>query len=170
MPDTRVRWLCLHDLPQVLAIEEAVEPGLRWGRERIRRETQDRNRIGMVATWGDGLVVGYVIYEMGRDKIVLVRLAVDPIARRAGVARALIETLKGKLSIRRRNRIACTVRESRIDLCRTLAAAGFESRLVRDGYRDPDEDGVRFVWSLPFDAPAAQLAPACDATADEPFH
>ena len=65
----------------------------------------------MVADYDD-MVVGFMVYELHKTRLSVLDIAVDPDMRRKGVGTVLVDKLKGKLSLDRRNRIALEVRET----------------------------------------------------------
>lgn len=139
-----VRWMIRRDLADVLEIERrsfARPCGEDVFRDRLRR----RNVIGMVAERGEW-VVGYMVYELHRDRIELARLAVADDRRREGAGRAMIDKLKGKLRPGRRTRIVARLDEDDATLgaCLFLAAMGFRATLERGR----DHDVYRFEHGL----------------------
>lgn len=161
-PEIRIQWLCTVDRPAVLAIEAATDDP--WDATRLERAVRARNQAGMVATI-DGLVVGHMVYRSYWDGFELLRLAVCPMARRRGVGTALVRKMAAKLGSDK-PLLTCAIRESRIDVARLLASLGMSSRLVRDAYQEPREDGIRFAYRLP----SATFAELYDGAAVEPFH
>jgi ribosomal protein S18 acetylase RimI-like enzyme len=123
-----------------------------WCEDRILGVLRQRNAIGMVAEHG-GRVVGYMVYELFPDRIELLRLAVDPDARRLGVGRQLMRKLAGKLSTRKRNRIGVHVRESLLPAHLFFRDCGFAATRVVRGHFD-GEDAYRFVFRAEADEEA----------------
>ena len=104
-----IRWMIRRDMPEVLAIEHASFE-YPWCEEEFLRVLRQRNCIGMVAEHGER-IVGFMIYELHRNKIHVLDFATHVEFRRRGVGRQMIAKLVGKLSNQRRNRIALHVRE-----------------------------------------------------------
>lgn len=146
MNPIKIRWMIRRDLPEVLDIEDAsyFRP---WKEEDFLRELRNRNTIGMVAE-ESGWVFGFVVYELRKGRIDVLRLAAADDRRRQGVGSALVEKLKGKLSPGRRRAIRIDLPEldASLDACRFLANRGFRSVILRD----PDEDVYRFEYSHEF--------------------
>lgn len=130
-----VRWMILRDMPAVAEIERQSFAEC-WGERGLREVLRGRNVIGMVADDG-GRVVGYMVYELHRHRIELLRLAVAADRRREGVGERLVAKVKGRIAPfhGRRERMSIDVPEpeATIEACRFLASQGFASRLVRDG-------------------------------------
>jgi ribosomal-protein-alanine N-acetyltransferase len=142
MSTIHVRWMIRRDLPEVLDIEDAscFRP---WKEENFLRELRNRNTIGMVAE-ENGWISGFMVYELKKGHIDVLRLAASDDRRRQGVGSALVEKLKGKLSPGRRRAIRVDLPEldASLDACRFLAKRGFRSALVRDD----EEDIYRFEY------------------------
>lgn len=110
-------------MPEVLAIENKSfdDP---WQEEDFIKVLRRRNCIGMVAEAGEN-IVGFMVYELSRDKLHVINLAVSPIYRRLKVGYQLLEKLKSKLSPKRRTHIDFWVRESSLDAQLFLKRNGF---------------------------------------------
>lgn len=133
-------------MPEVLAIEEARFE-FPWAEEDFIRCLRQRNAIGMVAERHEK-IVGFMVYELHRDKLHILNLAVGQ--KSIGTGRALIDKLKDKLNSARRNRIECEVRESNIDAQCWLRSLGFKAISVfRDFYEEhTTEDAYYFQYKL----------------------
>src|SRR5208337_3365688 len=107
-----IRWMIRRDMPEVLAIEHASFE-YPWCEEEFLRVLRQRNCIGMVAEHGER-IVGFMIYELHRNKIHVLDFATHGEYRRRGVGRQMIVKLVGKLSSQRRNRISLYVRETNL--------------------------------------------------------
>src|SRR5271165_523441 len=125
-----IRWMIRRDMPEVLAIEHASFE-YPWCEEEFLRILRQRNCIGMVAELGER-IVGFMIYELHRNKIHVLDFAVHPELRRHGVGRQMVSKLAGKLSSQRRNRIAL------------FRAA----EVVREHYHDTGEDAYSMFYHL----------------------
>ncbi len=107
-----IRWMIRRDMPEVLAIEHASFE-FPWCEEEFLRVLRQRNCIGMVAEYGER-VVGFMIYELHKNKLHVLDFATHPEFRRQGVGHQMIGKLVGKLSSHRRTRIAVYVRETNL--------------------------------------------------------
>ena len=121
-----IRWMIRRDMPEVLAIEHASFE-FPWCEEDFLRCLRQRNCIGMVAEHGER-IVGFMIYELHRNKIHVLDFATHPEFRRHGVGRQMVAKLVGKLSRQRRNRIALFVRETNLPAQFFFRVVGFRRR------------------------------------------
>lgn len=134
-----IRWMIRRDMPAVLAIEDASFE-FPWCEEEFIRCLRQRNCIGMVAEVDDK-VVGFMIYELHKNRLHLLNFSVDTDSRRRGIGSAMMEKLAGKLSIERRNRIMLEVRETNLEAQLFFKTFGFKAiSVLRDFYEDTVED------------------------------
>jgi ribosomal-protein-alanine N-acetyltransferase len=136
---THIHWMILANIPMVLAIEsESFEYA--WTEDDFIRCLRQRNYIGMVAEQ-DELVVGFMIYELHKNRLHVLNFAVNKRFRRQGIGRAMIDKLVSKLSWERRSRIMLEVRETNLDAQRFFKAMGFRAiSVLRDFFEDSTED------------------------------
>lgn len=134
-----IRWMIRRDMQDVLDIE-ATSFEFAWSEDDFIRCLRQRNCIGMVAECEDQ-VVGYMIYELHKNRLHILNFAVSDACRRHGVGRAMIDKLMGKLSNDRRNRIMLEVRETNLDAQLFFRHLGFRAvSVLRDFYDDSTED------------------------------
>jgi ribosomal-protein-alanine N-acetyltransferase len=126
-------------MPEVLAIEaESFE--FPWLEEDFIRCLRQRNCIGMVAEHDDR-VVGFMIYELAKNRIQVLNFAAASDYRRRGVGTQMIAKLIGKLSAQRRTRITLEVRETNLPAQLFFRANGFRAvSVLRSYYEDTPED------------------------------
>lgn len=142
-----VRWMIRRDMPEVLSIEHGSFE-YPWCEEEFLRVLRQRNCIGMVAEHGER-VVGFMIYELHRNKLQVLDFATHPEFRRMGVGRQMLAKLVGKLSSHRRTRIALHVRETNLDGQYFYRVQGFRATgVVRENYPDTGEDAYQMVYLL----------------------
>jgi [ribosomal protein S18]-alanine N-acetyltransferase len=142
-----IRWMIRRDMPEVLAIEHASFE-YPWCEEEFLRVLRQRNCIGMVAEHGER-IVGFMIYELHRNKIHVLDFATHPEFRRRGVGRQMIAKLVGKLSTQRRNRIALSVRETNLAGQLFFRVTGFRATdVIREHYPDSGEDAYLMHYHL----------------------
>jgi [ribosomal protein S18]-alanine N-acetyltransferase len=142
-----IRWMIRRDMPEVLAIEHASFE-YPWCEEEFLQILRQRNCIGMVAELGER-IVGFMIYELHRNKIHVLDFAVHPELRRHGVGRQMVSKLAGKLSSQRRNRIALFVRETNLPAQFFFRIVGFRAaEVVREHYQDTGEDAYSMFYHL----------------------
>ena len=89
-----IRWMIRRDMPEVLDIENRSFE-FAWTEEDFIRCLRQRNCIGMVAEH-DERVVGFMIYELHKNRLHILNFAVHPDFRRRGVARGMVRKLIGK--------------------------------------------------------------------------
>ncbi|NLS93609.1 MAG: ribosomal protein S18-alanine N-acetyltransferase [Planctomycetaceae bacterium] len=127
------------DMPEVLAIESASFE-FPWLEDDFIRCLRQRNCIGMVAEHDDR-VVGFMIYELNKNRIQVLNFATVPEMRRRGVGTQMVRKLVGKLSAQRRTRILLEVRETNLAAQLFFRDAGFRAiSVLRDYYEDTPED------------------------------
>jgi [ribosomal protein S18]-alanine N-acetyltransferase len=153
MPDgseqvgAHIRWQILRDYPEVLAIENASFQ-FPWLKEEFLRVLRQRNCIGMVAEH-DEKIVGYMIYELHRNKIQVLDFAVHPLWCRKSIGRQMVAKLVGKLSSQRRNRISLLIRETNLAGHLFFRAMGFlATAVVREHFTDSGEDAYAMSYHL----------------------
>ena len=74
-----IRWMIRRDMPEVLQTEQ-IELRIRLERGRFSSLPVKRNCIGMVAEYDDK-VVGFMIYELHKNKLHILNFAVHPACR-----------------------------------------------------------------------------------------
>ena len=135
----QIRWMIRRDMASVLDIERQCFE-FAWSEEDFIRCLRQRNCIGMVAE-RDDQVVGFMIYELHRNRLHVLNFAVSQEARRQDVGRTMLDKLVGKLGFQRRNRIVLEVRESNLSAQLFFRACGFRAiSVLRDFYEDSAED------------------------------
>ncbi len=150
-----IRWMIRRDMPSVLAIEESSFE-FPWSEEEFIRCLRQRNCIGMVAERDDA-VVGFMIYELHKNRLHLLNFSVNPACRRSAIGSSMVEKLSSKLSQDRRNRITLEVRETNLDAQLFFKHHGFRAiSVLRDFYEDTTEDA--YLMQYRFRSNAAELA------------
>lgn len=109
-PTIAVRWLIRRDMPEVTKIEAESYECL-MGDEGVVQYLRSEKCIGMVAEVGHD-ILGFMLYELHKDSIRVVRLAVDPKHRGHGAGSAMVQRLIDKLSQQRRSEVVIEVPES----------------------------------------------------------
>jgi ribosomal-protein-alanine N-acetyltransferase len=134
-----IRWMIRRDMPEVLATEgESFE--FPWLEEDFIRSLRQRNCIGMVAEHEDR-VVGFMIYELHKNRIHVLNFAVADEYRRRGVGSQMVAKLISKLSVQRRSRILLEVRETNLAAQLFFRENGFRAvSVLRSYYADTPED------------------------------
>ncbi|ADB17214.1 ribosomal-protein-alanine acetyltransferase [Pirellula staleyi DSM 6068] len=134
-----IRWMIRRDMPEVLAIEAGAFE-FPWCEEDFIRCLRQRNCIGMVAEHNER-VVGFMIYELHRNRLHVLNFAVAADLRRRGIGSQMLRKLVSKLSRERRSRIMLEVRETNLSAQLFFRDLGFRAiSLLRDFYEDTTED------------------------------
>jgi ribosomal-protein-alanine N-acetyltransferase len=134
-----IRWMIRRDMHEVLEAEQGSFE-FPWSEDDFIRCLRQRNCIGMVAEH-DEQVVGFMIYELHKNRLHILNFAVTREARRQGVGRQMIDKLVGKLSSQRRTRITLEVRETNLPAQLFFSTSGFRAvSVLRDFYDDTTED------------------------------
>jgi len=141
------RWLIRRDMPEVLAIETAGFE-FPWSEEDFIRRLRLRNCIGMVAEC-DARVVGFMIYELHKNRLRLLNIAVHPKHQRMGYATALIDGLKRKLNPTGRAEIVLDVSDANLPAQLFFSAQAFRAVTVISGmYEKTEMDAYQFIYSV----------------------
>lgn len=142
-PTTSVDIRCMTrpHIPQVLATEqESFESP--WLEEDFIRCLRQRNCIGRVAEHQDR-VVGFMVYELQKNRIHVLNFAVAADFRRKGVGRQMVNNLISKLVTRktRRNRVVLEVTETNLAAQLFFREFGFRAiSVLRDYYEGTTND------------------------------
>lgn len=151
-----IRWMIRRDMPEVLNIEtHGFE--FPWSEDDFVRCLRQRNCIGMVAEY-DERVVGFMIYELHKNRLHVLNFAVNPAFRRRGVGDQMIAKLIGKLSHQRRDRILLEVRETNLAAQLFFRSMGFRAvTVLRDFYEDTPEDA--YLMQYRFENSESEMLP-----------
>jgi ribosomal-protein-alanine N-acetyltransferase len=126
-------------MPAVLEIEAGTFE-FPWSEQEFIRCLRQRNCIGMVAESNEK-VVGFMVYELHKNRLHVLNIAVHPDHRRTGIGNAMIEKLVSKLSFQRRTRILLEIRETNLDAQLFFKNLEFRAiSVLRDFYDDSTED------------------------------
>jgi ribosomal-protein-alanine N-acetyltransferase len=134
-----IRWMIRRDMAEVLDIEQRSFE-FSWSEDDFIRCLRQRNCIGMVAEH-DERVVGFMLYELHKNRLHILNFAVHEDMRRRGIGEQMARKLIGKLSSQRRNRILLEVRETNLAAQLFFRDIGFRAiSVLRDFYEDTTED------------------------------
>jgi [ribosomal protein S18]-alanine N-acetyltransferase len=146
-----IRWMIRRDMPEVLQIEQDSFD-YSWTEEDFLRCLRQRNCIGMVAEHGEK-VVGFMIYELHKNKLHILNFAVCPAFRRIGIGGQMISKLVGKLSSHRRTKITLAVRETNLNAQVFFRTQEFKAlKVLRNYYEDSGEDAYLMQFRIAEDA------------------
>ena len=138
---THLRWMVRRDMPEVFAIE-AVSFSNPWSEDDFFQVLRARTYMGMVAEHVDQ-VVGFMIYELSKDRIEVSNFAVPPEMRRCRIGTQMVRKLIGRLSPQRRTKLSLQVRESNLSAQLFFQSQGFRAVSILHEYydcEDPPED------------------------------
>jgi ribosomal-protein-alanine N-acetyltransferase len=142
-----IRWMIRRDMPEVLQTEQESFD-FAWTEEDFLRCLRQRNCIGMVAERAEK-VVGFMIYELHKNKLHILNFAVQPACRRAGVGTQMVAKLISKLSSHRRTRITLEVRETNLGAQLFFRQQAFRAvRVLRSYYEDSGEDAFLMQYKF----------------------
>lgn len=143
-----IRWMIRRDLADVMRTErESFE--FCWHEEDFLRCLRQRNCIGMVVETNDR-VIGFMIYELHKNKLNVLNFAVNPAYRRSGIGRQMVSKLITKLTSHRRSRIALAVRETNLAAQLFFRSQRFTaSKVLKNYYEDSGEDAYLMEFHLP---------------------
>jgi ribosomal-protein-alanine N-acetyltransferase len=142
-----IRWMIRRDMPEVMEIDRRSFE-FSWQEEDFVRLLRQRNCIGMVAE-RDERVIGFMLYELHKNRLHILNFAVHPDFRRRQVGKQMVEKLIGKLGLGRRNRIMLEVREGNLPAQQFFREQRFRAiSLLRDFYEDTTEDAylMQFLY------------------------
>lgn len=99
-----------------------------------------------------------MVYELHKEKMVVLNLAVHTDYLRQGLGTILTDKLKSKLSTHRRTLIEFSIRESNSVGQMFFSANGFmATKVLREEYEDNGEDGYRMEYRLDGNYPLKRL-------------
>lgn len=120
----QIRWLIRRDVPAVLSME--CQTDRPWTDDDWTGHLRQRAVCGMAVEDQFGRVVGAALYELNKGHLVLIRMLVDEVCRRQGIATEMLLRLKDKLFQGRRRELVCCVNERNEPMLLTLRAFGFD--------------------------------------------
>ncbi len=142
-----IRWMIRRDMPEILEIEKQGFE-FPWTADDFIRCLRQRNCIGMVAEVDDR-VVGFMVYELHKNRLHVLNFAVADEYRRRSVGSQMMQKLVGKLSADRRDRILLEVRETNLPAQVFFRDIGFRATSVlRDFYDDTIEDAYLMQYKF----------------------
>ncbi|HJZ58397.1 MAG TPA: ribosomal protein S18-alanine N-acetyltransferase [Gemmataceae bacterium] len=142
-----IRWMIRRDMPEVMLTERASFE-YAWTEDDFLRCLRQRNCIGMVAE-ADDRVIGFMIYELHKNKLHILNFAVHPAARRTGIGAQMVAKLVNKLSTHRRQKITLAVRERNLIAQVFFRSHDFKAtRVLRNYYEDSGEDAFQMEYRV----------------------
>ena len=128
---------------------ETASPGTRWSEDDFLRELSNKNTIGQVAHV-NGEVVGFMFYNVEEKKIHLIHMSVAKAYQRKGIGSAMLDKLKAKLTLGRREAITVAVRETLLPAHLFLKKNKFLAFKVKEkAFVDTEEAAYLFKFEIP---------------------
>jgi ribosomal-protein-alanine N-acetyltransferase len=150
-----VRHMIRADLSHCLDIESLCEQPEPWNEQDFLHLLKKQNGFGAVVDFSkpasptnDSRRLGFMLYQIYREDIVLAKLAVLPEARRTGVGTALLAKLIGKLDVNRRTSVSHWIRESNLDGQCFLREWRFKAVKVHRRFFSNGEDAYEMRYLL----------------------
>lgn len=145
-----LRWLIRRDMGRVMEIDRRSFFPDQWDEEEFITTLRNRNCIGTVldpCNIEDDLY-GFMIYELHKDRLKILRMAVHPELRRTGCGAQMIQRLKDKLDQQRRYAIDIEVDERNLSCQLFLRAMGFKATGTIRKYHGCEEYVIDFTYSV----------------------
>ena len=142
-----VRPLSLADLPAIERIERRSYP-TPWSRTMFAGELSKPSSLCFGA-YEDDLLRAYLIVARYVDAWHVMNVAVDPAARRQGIARALLEHLFTETADDATRGYTLEVRVSNAEAIRVYERLGFVSTGIRRGYYTDNREDALIMWREP---------------------
>lgn len=141
-----IRWLIRRDMDEVLRIEAESFGVNRWSEEEFLACLRQRNCIGVTIVRDYSEVLGFMIYELHKQKLIILNMAVQPVSRRQGFGRLAIDRLKVKLTQQRRTSVQAHVTEDNMNAHLFFSACGFRCEKTERG--DNGRDRLVFAYRI----------------------
>ena len=118
-----------------------------WTRDDFKRELRKKSIVCRIAE-DDGVVKGFVLYELYLHRLYIIRIGVHPRYRRSGIGSDLVAEVAHRLTPDR-NLIVAEVRESNLPLQLFFKNQGYRAvEVMRNYYADTGEDSFVFNYRL----------------------
>lgn len=117
-----------------------------WGEDDFVNTLQNRACIGIVAEIGE-TIVGFAVYELAKDSLIVLRMAVDYHYRRRGIGTEILARLKNKLSAQRRKYLVTLVPDTDTEDHLFLSANGFRAVKVLRSDEASERDLYKFRYT-----------------------
>ena len=147
--NVELRKLELRDLDAIERIERASYP-TPWSRSMFATELAKPSSLSLGAfELEDGKLVGYLILSRYVDAWHVMNVAVEPVHRRRGIARTLLDRLFEVTATDERRGYTLEVRVSNIGAIKLYETLGFKARGVRRGYYTDNREDALIMWRDP---------------------
>lgn len=142
MTNLKVRWALRSDLPKMVSIEEQTKD-LPWDDDEICHQLGKKNCIGIVLLKNNS-VIGHLFYLLHPKEIQIVNIAVAAKHHRKGCGRHLVNYVKGKLSILKKDRVTVRCGDDELSTHLFLRGTGFRATRVERNGMGLDHDAYFF--------------------------
>lgn len=149
----QIRWMIRRDMTGVLDIEQQSFKH-HWKEDDFLKVLRQRNCIGMVAERTNPVskaqhIVGFMVYELQKTRIDVLNFAVEPVFRRIGIGKMMVDKLVAKLGQQRRQLLTLKVRETNLEAQLFFRSQGFMAmEVLRNYYEDSQEDAYQMEYLL----------------------
>jgi len=145
--DFVIRPLTREDAPVLAVLESRCVGAAKWG-EPALRDVGAKGIVGWASSRGN-VVVGFILVRAVADEMEIMNLAVDPDARRQGIAARLLAHAIEEVRRADVKRVYLEVRESNSGARTFYSSGGFtEQGRRRNYYSQPAEDALLLVLRL----------------------
>lgn len=135
------------DMPEIIGIEQASFDYC-WSEEDFSKHLSRRNCVAYVAECREK-IVGYLVYELNKNNLTILNLAVHLDWRWKSVGTQMINKLIVKLDGKRRRVIKINVRETNLSAQLFLRQKCFLAQSIKRGfYSDSGEDAYVMEYRL----------------------
>jgi ribosomal-protein-alanine N-acetyltransferase len=151
-----IRRLTLHDLDEIVEIENAVYP-TPWSRSMFAGELAKPSSFSLGAyDWEEGGLLAYLIVSRYPDAWHIMNVAVHPGHRRQGLASRLLDELFDLTAGDPRRGYTLEVRVSNATAIALYERFGFEASGIRRGYYTDNREDALIMWKDPISQVAAR--------------
>lgn len=142
----KIRWMIRRDVPEVLNIEMRSFD-FPWAEKDFINCLRQRTCIGAVYERNDQ-ILAFMVYKLSKGKLTLLNFAVHPEFRRQGIGTQMIEKLRMKLSLQRRQMIDLHVSDDNLTMQLFLRKVGFKAKRIEPHhYKEHQKDAYYFNYS-----------------------
>jgi [ribosomal protein S18]-alanine N-acetyltransferase len=142
-----IRWMIRRDFPDIQDIYQSNS--IPWNEEDLLVPLRQLNTIGTVIENSNEKVIGFMVYQLHKTYIEIIKLGIHSFFQRERIGTTLIDKLKSKLTDHRRSQIRIEVRETDLPIQLFLQRNGFIAiRMIREAFDDTNEDSYLMVYSI----------------------
>jgi ribosomal-protein-alanine N-acetyltransferase len=152
-----IRRLTLHDLDDIVRIENAVYP-TPWSRSMFAGELAKPSSLSLGAFDDEWNLIAYLIVSRYDDAWHIMNVAVHRESRRQGVASRLLDELFDLTAGGSRRGYTLEVRVSNATAISLYERFGFEPSGIRRGYYTDNREDALIMWKDPISQVAAREA------------